>query len=57
VKVNRVVSVVPDVEGAAAQLAPGSRVRVTTLRGPLSLAQELGTAGSLAAASVVPLDS
>jgi hypothetical protein len=57
VKVNRVVSVVPDVEGAAAALAPGSRVRVTTLRAPLSLAQELGTAGSLAAASVVPLDS
>jgi hypothetical protein len=57
VKVNRIVSVVPDVEGGAAALEPGARLRVTTLRGPLSLAQELGTAGALSAASVVPLDS
>jgi hypothetical protein len=57
VKVNRVVSVVPDVDGASVALAPGARVRITTIRVPLSLPQELGTAGSLAAASVVPLDS
>jgi hypothetical protein len=55
VKVNRVVSVVPDAGGVAASLAAGARIRVTTTRVPLSLAQELGQAGALGASLVEPL--
>jgi hypothetical protein len=55
VKVNRVVSVLPDEAGAAAALEPGTKLRVTTTRVPLSLAQELGQAGALSASLVEPL--
>jgi hypothetical protein len=55
VKVNRVVEVQPDAEGAAEALPAGTPLRVTTTFAPLSLAQELGQPGALAASLVESL--
>jgi hypothetical protein len=54
-KVNRLVNLGVDPALALTGVPPGTHVRVTTSRVPLSLDQQLGTDGALTATSLVPL--